>query len=95
MWKGWLDTWLVFYIEHIISNLNWIIYIDSVGSLYKAAIEQNDISSWVSFIGYSVAAYYFFRIEYRQGTDAIRYIDNEYYSDPVLLPSLLYIFGIR
>lgn len=32
--------------------------------------------------------------EWRLGTDAIRYLNNNYYADPRLLPSLLYLFGI-
>lgn len=94
-WKGWLGTWLVFYIEHLISNLNWILYIDAAAQLLIAAVKQNDISSWLSVLVYAPAAYWFFKVEYEQGTNAIRYIDPSYYSDPVLLPSLLYVFGIR
>ena len=32
--------------------------------------------------------------EWRLGTDAIRFLDNDYYADPRLYPSLLYLFGI-
>jgi len=32
--------------------------------------------------------------EYLLGTDAIRYLNNNYYADEHLLPSLFYIFGL-
>ena len=94
-WRGSLDQSIVFYIEHLISNFGWILYMNSVGSLFGAALEQNDILSWVSFLGFGGFAYWAWSVEYALGTDAIRYLKPDYYSDPTLLPSLLYIFGVR
>ena len=94
-WRGSLDTWLVFYIEHVISSFGWILYMNSVGSLFEAALEQNDILSWLSFLGFGAFAYWAWSVEYKQGTDAIRYLKPDYYSDPTLLPSILYIIGVR
>ena len=68
---------------------------NSVGTLFNAALEQNDSLSWLSFLGFGAFAYWAFRVEYELGTDAIRYLKPDYYSDPVLLPSALYLIGIR
>ena len=35
-----------------------------------------------------------YKIEYENGTDAIRYLNNGYYADKYLLPSVLYLTGI-
>ena len=94
-WRGSLDSWLVFYIEHLISNIGWILYMRSVGSLFEAALDQNDILSWLSFLSFGGFAYWAWSVEYALGTDAIRYLKPDYYSDPTLLPSILYIIGVR
>ena len=94
-WRGSLDTWLVFWIEHVISNFGWFLYLNSVGSLFAAALEQNDILSWLSFLGFGWFAYWAWSVEYALGTNAIRYLKPDYYSDPYLLPSILYIIGVR
>ena len=46
-------------------------------------------------ISYLVIASMFIWGEYRLGTDAIRYLDNDYYLDPYLLPSVLYLVGFE
>ena len=94
-WRGWFERWLVFYIEHIISNFGWLFYLNSVWNLFVAAVSQNDTLSWLSFFGWGAFAYWAWRVEKQQGTDAIRYLKPDYYSDPTLVPSLLYIFGVR
>ena len=94
MWQGWFKTWIAFYIEHIISNFNWVVYFFAANSILTSALTQNDLWSWISFVGYSFAAFGFFKAEYNYGTDAIRYLNNDYYKDPVLLPSVLYLIGL-
>ena len=44
---------------------------------------------------YIYLAYEFSDAEWRLGTDALRYIDSTYYSDPHLYPSLLYLIGAK
>ena len=94
LWQGWAGEALVFYIEHLISNLNWLFYIDAVLALMTAALEQNDFFSWFSFLGFGAMSAYFFRVEYLLGTKAIRHIKPDYYKDEFLLPSLLYKLGV-
>ena len=56
-----------------------------------------DDSSWQAYVGgglYLFFAYIFVYSEWRLGTDALRYINSNYYSDPYLYPSMLYLFGI-
>jgi len=95
MWQGWFKRWIQFYIEHIISNFNWLVYFFSANALLASALTQNDLGSWMSFVSYSFIAYYLWRAEYEFGTEAIRYLNNDYYKDPKLLPSILYLLGMR
>ena len=94
LWQGWLPTWIAFYIEHVISNLNWIVYAQSVMFFTSAAITGGDVWAYVSMAGYIVFATILYMIEYNYGTDAIRYLDNDYYLDPKLVPSLFYLAGL-
>ena len=59
-----------------------------------AALEDNDIKSWISFLGFGAASAYFFKVELELGTKAIRYIKPDYYKDELLLPSVLYLLGV-
>ena len=95
MWQGWFPVQLAFYIEHILSNFNWLVVFLSANALFVAALEQNDMGSWISFVGYSIIGYLFLGLEYEYGTEAIRYLNNDYYKDPYLLPSILYLLGFR
>ena len=60
-----------------------------------AIVEMGDELSMLSLGFYLFAAYFMYSTEYNYGADALRYLDNNYYADPHLLPSLLYITGIR
>ena len=91
---GWFQSWMGFYVEHFVSNLNWIVYLYSTMALFGAAFKQKDWGSWLSAGGYTFVAFLMFRIETKFGTDMLRYLDNGYYADETLLPSLLYLFGI-
>lgn len=56
-----------------------------------------DDSSWEAYVGgamYLFFAYILAFSEWRLGTDALRYINSNYYADPYLYPSMLYLFGI-
>jgi hypothetical protein len=96
IWKlfGWLPSWQKFYLEHIVSNFNWATY--GFG-LWQMIVAVLDDSSWQSYVGlffYLVGAYMFAFGEWRLGTDAIRHLDNGYWADARLYPSILYLFGI-
>ena len=91
---GWLPAWQKFYIEHIVSNFNWALY--GVG-LWQMIVGAADDATWQSYMGLAVYigfAWMFSYYEWRMGTKAIRYLDNEYYWDKRLYPSFLYLFGI-
>lgn len=86
---------LIFWIEHILSNLNWVVYLTGMVVLYEAALIDRNAYGWWSVAGYFLFAFFSLRNDYFFGTQAIRYLDNEYYSDPYLVPSALYLFGLR
>ena len=60
-----------------------------------AVVEMRDELSMLSLGFYLFAAYFMYFTEYKYGTDALRFLDNNYYADSHLLPSLFYILGIR
>ena len=92
---GVFDKSLKFWIEHVVSNLNWIIYVAGILIMYQAALVELSPYGWLSAVGYFLFAFFSYRNDYFFGTQAIRYLDNEYYSDPYLVPSVLYLFGLR
>ena len=94
MWQGWFQKWFAFYVEHFISNFNWLVYFASANALMAAALTQNDLASWTSFLGYSIFAFGMWKAEYDYGTQAIRFLNNDYYADPKLMPSILYLLGV-
>lgn len=91
---GIFQSLLAFYIEHFISNLNWLVYGLSSTFLFSAVITQNDRKSWLSAVFYSVGAIFFYSLEFEYGTDAIRYLNNDYWADPHLYPSIFYWIGM-
>lgn len=96
IWKlfGWLPSWQKFYLEHIISNFNWATYGFGLWVMIVAVLDD---SSWQAYVGlffYLVGAYMFAYGEWRLGTDALRHLDNGYWADARLYPSLIYLFGI-
>ena len=38
MWQGWFQKWFAFYVEHIISNFNWMVYFGSANALLASAV---------------------------------------------------------
>ena len=91
---GWFGGAQKFYIEHIISNLNWPFYIFGTWWMIVAVIDDNTWNSYLGLFLWLNFAWMFSYGEFRLGTDAIRYLDNNYWMDPRLLPSMLYIFGL-
>ena len=94
-WFGWLPSWLAFWIQHIISNFNWAVYGYGYYALIAAAFHDESWTAWIGCLSYLVMASMFIWGEYRLGTDAIRFLDNDYYLDPYLLPSILYLVGFE
>lgn len=92
-WGNWAGA-LVFYIEHIISNVNIWTYFSGLVLLRRALSDSDGDFGLISFVGYTVGAGILYWLEYKNGTDAIRYVDNSYYADPHLLPSVFYWLGI-
>ena len=41
-----------------------------------------------------LVGYWWYYIDYSQGTNAIRYLNNSWYADPVLYPSWFYAIGL-
>lgn len=70
-----------------------MVYFIAATELLIAGYKQSDAQSWFSFLGYSIVAYTMFKAEYNYGTQAIRYLNNDYYIDEKLLPSVLYVIG--
>ena len=71
-----------------------MVYFGAANSLLASALTQNDAASWLSFLGYSLVAFGFWKSEYDHGTEAIRYLNNDYYLDEKLLPSVFYLLGL-
>mmetsp|Transcript_42686 Transcript_42686/g.56358 ORF Transcript_42686/g.56358 Transcript_42686/m.56358 type:complete len:107 (-) Transcript_42686:363-683(-) len=42
-WFGWLEDWQKFYIEHVVSNFNWMVYGFGLWQMIVAVIDDN---SW-------------------------------------------------
>ena len=100
VWKffDWVPNWQSFYIEHIVSNLNWFIYGYGLWQMLFAVMDENSWQSYLGLFVYLMLSWMFSFGEYWLGTDAIRYLEDQneaaYYADPRLLPSLLYLFGL-
>ena len=93
---GWGGGLLAAYIEHYVSNFAPTRYIASVFSLIGGFFERGgNTMDLASIAGFGAFIYSIWRFEYRQGTNAIRHLRLDYYSDPTLLPSLLYLLDIR
>lgn len=50
--------------------------------------------AWFGFMTYTLAAILMLNIEFNYGTAALRRIDPDYYADPVLWPSILYLLRL-
>ena len=91
---GWFEWGIKFYIEHILSNLMWMIYPYGIVRLFLSIFDKAYFWSYVSFLFHVWMVYVFASLEVYYGTDAIRWLDNDYYADPYLKPSLFYLLGI-
>ena len=92
---GWLTSWQKFYLEHIVSNFNYMVY--GVG-MWQIIVAVLDDSTWQSYLGlvlYMFHVWSFWAGEWRLGTDALRALDKNYYADPRFYPSMLYLFGLK
>ena len=91
---GWFEWGIKFYIEHILSNLMWMIYPYGIVRLFLSIFDKAYLWSYVSFVFHVWLVYIFASLEVYYGTDAIRWLDNDYYADPYLKPSLFYLLGL-
>ena len=91
---GWGVGANIFYIQHLISNFNMFAYGISIYVLANATYKENTWNVWVSLISYLIFTWMFYVGEWRLGTDAIRHLDNDFYLDPRLYPSLFYGIGL-
>jgi len=48
----------------------------------------------LSAIIYTIVTWYLYKVELELGTEAIRYLDNSYWADRYLLPSIFYWVGL-
>ena len=83
------------FIEHVMSNSIWIIYIGSVVLLSLDAYNASDIQAYLELLVYTLffSGFALF-IEMITGIGAIKRLDRFYpYYDTLLLPSIGYILG--
>jgi hypothetical protein len=82
------------YIEHGISNLNWIVYLGGLIALSIDAGIAGDAQGFVEMVFYAVLfTGMAWILEIFFGTGTIRYLDEAWpYYDDLLLPSWLYLF---
>ena len=92
---GAFKSFKVSFIEHVISNLNWMVYLGTIVALTIDGAQANDSQSY-----YEMAVYAMifgggaFTLELINGMGAIKYLDPDYpYDDLVLLPSIFYTLG--
>jgi len=91
----WADKYYAFYIEHILSNVNWIAYIGSLIILSIDSRRTGDIQSYLEMAIYALLfTGAFWLVEMVNGVKALQRLDRMYpYNDVLLLPSLGYTFG--
>ena len=93
---GFLSKTYATYIEHWMSNLMPIIYLFSMIALSLDASDSGDAQGYLEMMFYALmfpGAFYF--MELIHGVGALKYLVRNYpYNDRLLLPSLLYRFGL-
>ena len=83
-----------FIIEHVLSNFNWMVYLTSATLLVVSiGMDFKKWQAWLSTALYTFLGYLFWDADRKHGTEAIRYLDNGYWGDPYLYPSLFYMVG--
>ena len=85
---------MVFWIEHVVSNFNWLMHISSLMVLAVAFSMDPSTQGFFSVIFYFVFSLLTYFVYYTYGTAAIRYLNNDYWADEYLLPSILYRLGL-
>ena len=93
-WFGWFESWIEWYIEHILSNNMWWAYFIGIWVFMKAIIVDQNAWGYMSLFSYSFFAVMMGRLEVLYGTSALRYLNNDFYADRYLVPSLFYVFGL-
>ena len=85
------------FIEHVMSNTIWLVYIGSIAALTTDANNAGDTQGYLELLVYSLffggAAFY---MELIKGVGAIKHLDEDYPypNDKILWPSLFYYFGM-
>lgn len=91
-----LANWYRFYIEHILSNLNYLTYFTGIILLTVSAM-SNGLQGWLELAIYAflfAGAFYF--VELIMGVKSMQALDRKYkYDDHLLLPSLFYVLGMK
>ena len=72
----------------------WVIYPYGIVRLFLSIFDKTTFWSVSSFVFHVWMVYVFASLEVYYGTDAIRWLDNDYYADPYLKPSIFYLLGI-
>ena len=92
----WADKYYAFYIEHILSNVNWIAYIGSFIVLLIDGKMNGDVQSYLEMAIYVfLFTGAFWYVEMVNGVRALQRLDRMYpYNDVLLLPSLGYKLGL-
>lgn len=93
---GNLGTWYRFYMQHILSNLNYLAYISGVVVLAMVA-PQTGAQGWLELGIYALLfAGAIFFVELVMGVRSLQALDRKFkYDDQLLIPSLFYLFGVR
>lgn len=94
MSNGFMDSALGWWIEHMVSNLNWFVYGFGLWFMVVAVIDDKNGYAYSGALLYTSCSVVFFLNELKVGTDALRFLYQHYWDDRYLLPSFLYLIGI-
>ena len=93
---GFAETIYAWFIEHVMSNMIWVVYIGSIVALFTDAENADDTQGFIELAAYVLifggAALY---MELIHGMGAIKHLDPENQNPAMILwPSLLYLVGV-
>lgn len=94
---GFAKNIYAFFIEHVMSNMIWVVYFGSIAALSFDANNAGDSQSYLELLVYALffggAALY---MELIHGMGAIKHLDQDYPypNDTIMWPSLFYVFGL-